>query len=98
MPDHKALAPLSLVVPFPPGQLLLELHAQVIVAGKAGPSTHICAFPGLSVALDWLLKAVDLLKFGRGGPGQRGQGGEEGRNTLLPDLEERWKVKYLESD
>lgn len=74
------------------------LHGKAIIAGKAGPSAGIWAFLGLSAALDWLLRAADLLKFGRDGPGQRGQRGEEGRNTLLPDLEEKWKAKYLESD
>lgn len=74
MPDPKALAPLSLVVPYFLGRLLLELHGKAILAGEDVPSTRICAFPGPSAAaLDWLLNTVGLLKLGRGGPGQRGQ-------------------------
>lgn len=40
MPDPKALAPLSPVVPFSPGQLRLKLYGRSIVTGKEGIALH----------------------------------------------------------
>ena len=56
---------------------------------------------GLSTDPAWTPRAcgLDETQQGQGqGPRQEGQQGEEGRNTLLPDLEKKWKVKYLESN
>lgn len=48
----------------------------------------------------WILRACGLDETQQGqGPGRKvSGGGAGGRNTLLPDLEEKWKVKYLESN
>lgn len=66
---------------------------------KRGPSPTSAPSSGLSTELAWALGACRLDETQqKQGPGRKVSGGEEGRNTLLPDLEKKWKVKYLESN
>ena len=54
---------------------------------------------GLRAELAWFPESMSIwCHAAEAGPQQKGQQGEEGRNTLGADLEKKWKVKYLESN